>query len=131
MEIGFAASSARIDTLKLMGEPYPRPAWTTGLIDTGAGISAVGGDVITALGLKPIGKIDVYSAVAGGIRTCNLYDICISLVRPPASAVMQTDMPIIEGTFTGKKYNALIGRDILRSCLFFYNGPANVFTLAF
>ena len=79
VEVGFAASTARIDILKLTGEPYPKPVWVTGLIDTGAGISSVGGDGIKTLGLGPIGKIDVYSAVYGGqIRQCNLYDICLA-----------------------------------------------------
>lgn len=131
VEVAFAGSSARIEILKLTGLPYPKPAWTTGLIDTGAGISAVGGDVIRALGLVPIDRIDVYSAVVGHVRPCNLYDICLAFAPRSSPTVMHVDMPIIEGVFTDKRYNALIGRNILRRCLFFYNGPADTFTLAF
>ena len=62
-------------------------------------------------------------------RKCDLFDICFSFSSPPTP--MRDDMPIIEGVFTGKRYNALIGRDILRRCLLFYNGPDDTFTLAF
>ena len=130
-EIAFAASSSRIDVLKLSGMPFPKPVWTTGLIDTGANISAIGGDVIQALGLVPIGKSEVYSAVTGHVRTCNLYDVCLAFSPKSSPTIMHVDMPVIEGTFIGKRYNALIGRDILSRCLFFYNGPADTFTLAF
>ena len=131
VEVAFAASSERIEALKLTGQSYPKPVWATGLIDTGAGISAVGGDVIQALGIVPIGQIDVYSAVVGHVRPCNLYDVCLAFAPRSSPTVMHVDMPIIEGVFSGKRYNALIGRDILRRCLFFYNGSADTFTLAF
>ena len=78
----------------------------------------------------PVGPIDVYSAVAGVIQRCNLYDICLAFSRP-TTTVMHVDMPVIEGAFAGKRYNALIGRDILHRCLLIYNGPSSTFTLSF
>jgi hypothetical protein len=44
---------------------------------------------------------------------------------------MHVNIPVIEGLFSNRKYHALVGRDILRQCLFFDNGAADTFTLSF
>jgi hypothetical protein len=130
IDLAIALSTPRVDALKAVGLPFPSPVWVPGLIDTGANCSAIDGHVIKALGLVPSGTANVLSVTSGSYQVCNLYDVCIAFAKP-AVTVMHVNMPVIEASFAGRKYNALIGRDLLRQCLFFYNGAADTFTLSF
>lgn len=132
IDVGFAASTGRIDVLKLVSRPTLSEAGLDDRPDRHRGRD------LDRLRRRPpgpptraIGKIDVSTAVGGQVRSCDLFDICLAFASLPAPTVMHVDLPIIEGIFTGNRYNALIGGDILSRCLFIYNGTADTFTLAF
>jgi len=60
----------------------------------------------------------------------NLYDVSLILVHPQL-ILTQHNVPVAEAQLAMQGIQALIGRDVLKSCLLIYDGQAGVFTLAF
>lgn len=104
----------------------PSPINGTGLIDTGAAFTAVDSDVLTRLGVPPVGAIKAYGPTGEeeqGIYMCQI-------------KFLGTDIPTIEHSVTGSKLQnfghiALIGRDILQYSLLVYDGKHGMWTIAF
>jgi len=93
------------------------------LVDTGATKTAIAKSVADELQLKPSGKIDMQTA--GGLVSCNVYDVKLGLLIPTGQdqvGNIQGQIQIIEKTIRAPEfdsgsgaYKALIGRDILSS----------------
>jgi hypothetical protein len=60
----------------------------------------------------------------------NLYDVSLILVHPQL-ILTQPNVPVAEAQLAIQSIQALIGRDVLKSCLLIYDGRAGIFTLAF
>lgn len=60
----------------------------------------------------------------------NLYDVSLMLVHPQL-ILTQPNVPVAEAQLAIQGIQALVGRDILKSCLLVYDGQASAFTLAF
>ena len=130
----FQIPTSLAQLLKIQGKPIPPPLKGMVLIDTGATKSCVESAIISSLGVEPVGlmvvstakgatKASLYPArlLIGGGETLQPIDIelnsfiCVDLSKPSSSA----------HTLIG-----LIGRDILKLCMFVYNGPAGTYSLA-
>ena len=119
----------------MRGLTIPTPQKILALIDTGAGISAVEPTVLAALGLTPTGEADIHTPSTGGspVKTPT-YDVRIAILAGRAG-----DLHFISETVqvTGTPglnvwgYDALIGRDILKTCVMIYNGADNIFILSY
>lgn len=60
----------------------------------------------------------------------NMYDVSIVLVHPRLSMTV-SNLAVVESHLAIHGNHALIGRDVLASCLFTYDGQSGLFTLAF
>ena len=134
IDVGFALSSYRIDVMKQAGMAdmiYREPVWVTALIDTGSNISVINRHVIETLSLSSTGNVNVRSAVSGmNSELRDTYDVCLAFAKPRITP-MHANLRVVEGSFFGKSFEAIIGRDILCKCLFFYDGPDQKFSLSF
>jgi hypothetical protein len=54
----------------------------------------------------------------------------MTLVHPTSQFTLDT-VSVMEAALEGQGIQALIGRDILKNCLFVYDGKAGTFALAF
>jgi hypothetical protein len=119
--------------LQAANQPIPSPVAGIGIIDTGAGISAVDDGVLKRLGIQPIGLANI--GTAGGQQTRARYPARFSF---PGTALPNIDFTSLVGAdLSGfsipfpQPLIALIGRDILRKFILIYNGSSGTFTLAY
>lgn len=115
--IGVASRTATLDSMKA-GAMHVCSA----LVDTGATQTCIARSVVDALGLQSIGKIDTNTA--GGPAEVNIYDAHVILLpnraRNPGGSydhrpTVFKDMQVLEfAPGSESRYQALIGRDILR-----------------
>lgn len=126
-------STPRYQALQTAGLSPPLPITGTFLIDTGASGTCVDSTFIAQLGLQPTGIVSIQTpSTGGGLHRCNQYDI--SMFIPGASAGqghLIPALPVIETHLRSQGIDGLIGRDIIDSCTFIYNGTAGYFTLAY
>ena len=103
------------------------------LIDTGATITSIHADILTGLGIQPIGIANV--GTAGGPQQQSTY--------PARFTFPGTNLPgfelsqVIGCNLTGqmapgqRPIIGLIGRDVLANAVLVYNGSAGMFSLSF
>lgn len=110
----------------------PKSANCRLLIDTGASCTCVDSWIIQHLSLTPSGVANIHtpSTSAGNTHTCNQYDASLIIQHPAISRIFNP-VPIIESQFSHQGIDGLLGRDILKSCLFIYNGELGLYTLSF
>lgn len=101
------------------GKPVPQPVVGIGLIDTGATFTAVDNSVVAALGIPPIGLVNM--GTAGGQRQQSQYPAALSF---PGTNLPQLKFNFVVGCdLAGQDFKVLIGRDVLIHFTMFYNGP--------
>ena len=132
-------SKGRYDALQAAKQPAPAAQQIRALLDTGASASCLDISVITALGLQPTGSTSIVTPSTGNTpHTVNVYDVSI-LVPAPMLRAEGVTPPLIFNTVAvagcellqSQGFHALIGRDILSVCMFYYNGPANVIIVSY
>lgn len=131
LELLVGVSRPRLEALKRANQPVPKPVKVRGLIDTGASVTCVDPQCLSSLELAPTGQTLIHTPSTDGTpKPCNQYDVSITLVHPSV-AITLGEMPIIESALALQGIQALLGRDILSSCLFVYDGREEQFILAF
>ncbi len=124
-------SRQRVEALKKAGIPFSSPCVGLGLLDTGASCSALDRGLIVSLGLDFRGITYIHTPSTGpAFQACNQYDACIVLGETQTHPLMVT-IPVIESDFSTQGFQALIGRDVLRHCVFTFEGPKGCFRLEF
>lgn len=127
-------SEPRAAALTAAAQPIPQATPIRGLVDTGASNTCVDPAILTGLGLTASGNVMCHSPTTGAApQSKDLYDVSLRIysdVNQPSLyfatlAVMASDL------FAAQGFHALIGRDVLASCLLSYNGHLRYFTLAF
>jgi len=128
-------SRERRSALTLAKMEIPQIVSIRALIDTGASVTCVDPSVMISLQLTPTGKIPIHTpSTKNDPVEHDQYDV--SLFVP---AVTDTQPPLVlhilpvvcAELLIPQGFHALIGRDVLRQCLFSYNGSAGHFTLAY
>jgi len=113
------------------GQQIPPPVSGFMLIDTGATRSCVDTEIVTKLGVKPIGIATL--TTASGESKHNLYPAKLNF--PPMTFGVEfgslVGVNLKQQTVGGHQIIALLGRDLLSRCLLVYNGLKGSFTLAF
>jgi predicted aspartyl protease len=115
------------------------PPWVPirALIDTGASCTCLDPSVVATLGIPATGSVSLNTPSTGTTpHSANQYDV--ALVIPAAQGqtplVFATIPVVATELLAAQAIHALIGRDILRRCVFYYNGSigdAGLFTLAY
>ena len=135
IDVWIGVSNPRALALKTAGQTPPPPKQVRALIDTGASCTAVDISIIQELSLVPTGTTSVQtpSTQKTTPHITNQYDVLLGVMYPhaPASRLILDTLPVIESQFAHQGFHVLLGRDVLRSCLFLYNGQNGYFSLAF
>lgn len=125
---------ARQQALQDAGQEIPAPQMIRALIDTGAGISGVDPTVLKALGLTQTGEAEIHTPSTKGIAvTTPTYDVKIAIPagRPGDLHFISETIQVTATDLSVQGLQALIGRDILKSCILHYNGADELFTISY
>lgn len=122
---------ALLDLLTTKKQPTPKPVAGIALIDTGATKSCADHSVLSGLGIKPIGLVNI--GTAKGATRCQLFPARLNfpslrlIVDFSSMAGVDLQGQMIQGT----PLIVLVGRDVLSRCLFIYCGSHGYYTLSF
>ena len=109
--------------LAARGLSVPSPTVVRALVDTGSDLSVVHPQVLLQLGVQATGSIRIRRpGVGSGFRPAPLYDVQLAIgdVGLGVGRIATRVVSVVPSTPT---VLALIGRDVLKRCTFFYNGP--------
>jgi hypothetical protein len=115
------------------GQPVPNPVTVQALIDTGSNCLCVDPSVLNQLHLAPTGSGLVNTPTTGQQpANANQYDVSIVIPSTPGSAPLTLHaVPALEADLLAVQgFHAIIGLNILRSCLMTYDGKAGLFSIA-
>lgn len=125
-------SDGRAKALTAAGKPLPAPEVVWGLIDTGAQCTALDLAVIKKLGLEPTGSTMLHTPSTGSsAHAVSLYDISLYLYDHADRYFVNRPIAVTGNDLSNCGCEMLIGEDVLKHCLFIYDGRAKAFTLAF
>lgn len=124
IEIGVTKDHAGI--LIAASKPVPASQNGTGLIDTGAGLTAVDVAVLAALGLNPISTTPIWGPT--GTEEQGVYMVQISFLGTDLPPI---DQPVVGSQLQKFGHLALLGRPLLQGSMLVYDGKHEFWTLAF
>lgn len=110
-----------------LGVRHSAPQAVTALIDTGAHTTVVNPEVVSRLGLRPVGVAPISTPSTTASLLCDRYHINVYF----SDDFVVENVFAIEAPMGGVPYQCLIGRDILRLATLLYRGPLNQFDLTF
>jgi len=118
--------------MKKEERPIPEPVTAQFLIDTGASCTCIDPWIIQKLQLTPSGLIDIHtpSTTANNAHACHQYDVALTILHPGINRYFNA-VPVVESNLKHHGIDGLMERDVLRHCLFVYNGELNIHTLSF
>jgi len=126
VDVEISVPAALSKALQGSGSKVPLAQLGDALIDTGASCCCVEEAALHALGLKPIGQVDVASP--NGNRMQNIYVARLSF---PGTPISPLEMQVVGVQLNQGKTLSLIGRDVLRHWVLVYNGPMGCYTISF
>ena len=126
-------SQARRAALTTASQPIPPLQPARALLDTGASCTCVDPSVLIALGIPSTGTTLVNSPTSGtNPQTVNVYDVCIWIPGATPPPFFLNTVAVAESQLLqAQGFHALIGRDILASCVINYNGPLGFVTVSY
>ena len=130
----FSLIRADAAALRRAGNPVPPPADILALTDTGAEVTCITPGVARRLGAVPTVIALANVPAAGGFGPTVRYELDFALPHPSDPAVPPLDIPILEVLqvdLTGFGCEAVLGRDVLASCVLIYDGTAGAYTLSY
>lgn len=88
---------------------------------------------IGSLGLVPTGVVSMQTPSTNSTpHSCNQYDISLIIPATSTGAPLVIEaLPVLESTLRPQGIDGLLGRDVLRGCVLFYNSPLDGYTLAY
>ncbi len=130
IDVKVMQSHQYVAALKRAGLSFSEPQTSQAILDTGAGISAMDHRLIRGLGLQTRGVVSIHTpSTDRGGELRNVYDASI-VIGEGSHAPMTWTGAFVSASLAEQGFFILIGRDILRSCALFYNGPHDMFQLA-
>ena len=134
MDAAIMVGNARQQALQDAGQDVPTPQLIRALIDTGASISGVDPTVLAALALSQTGEAEIHTPSTRGVAvTTPTYDVKIAILAGRAGDLhfISETIQVTATDLSQQGFQALIGTDILKSCILHYNGADEHFTLAY
>lgn len=127
LQISVGPSRELINALTPLGVRVAPPQLIAAVIDTGAHSTVLNPDVVSRLGIKPVGVAAIVTPSTTAALICNRYHINVYF----SEDFVVENVFAIEAPMGGVPYQCLIGRDILRGATLTYAGPHNRFTIEF
>lgn len=124
--VAIGPSPMQAAAARMAGLSLPPPELALALIDTGAGVTCIDSKVARELDLRSTDMARLWTA--GGEVTRAVYDVELNFTLPRLFRV-PTPVRAHDADLWTYGVQVLIGRDVLRYCRFFYDGPAGRFTL--
>jgi Aspartyl protease len=112
--------------------PIPQMKTINALIDTGTQITCLSPDCAKSLDIPLTGVRLVNAPGITGVIPTTFREIRLSISTTTSEAAVLIDvpyLPIAELDLTGMEFDAVLGRDVLKKCVFIYDGPNESFTL--
>ncbi len=126
-------SEARTSILEQLGLAASQFLPIQAIVDTGSTTTAVDPSILEKLDLTPTGRTPL---IIPGKEPVFVEQYDVSLViqsarkdQPPL--IISTLPAICVELLDNQGFHALIGRDILSHCVFYYNGSIGLFTLSY
>lgn len=119
----------QVDAFKAQGLAYGRPRVIRGLLDTGANCSAIDRNVAEDLKLVSHGFVLVHTPTTGSDYVERLQYVACLVVGEGQDDALVLTLPVIESDLSTRDFLILVGRDVLKSCTFTYDGPTDTFIL--
>jgi hypothetical protein len=116
--------------LAARGAVVPSPTIVRALIDTGSDLSVVHSQVLQQLSVRVTGSIRIRRpGASGGFRPASLSDVQLSIggLGPGTQWISIRVVGVAPSTPTVLE---LIGRDLMKRCTPFYNGPRDELTVS-
>jgi hypothetical protein len=123
------------------GLPIPQPHTATALIDTGAERTCIDPSIVPRLSLPVVNPGFVSApgagtgpAIFGGATFGFTYEAGLVILHPvtkPPSSLVIHELEVETLSLAQFGIEAVIGRDVLASCVLLYDGPAGSATLAY
>jgi predicted aspartyl protease len=131
LDIAVCVSNARANAMHAAGQVPRSPIQVRGLVDTGASFTFIDPTVFERLGIPPSGTTPIRTPSTGQQpHIAHVYDVNLVLMHPSLGYQFQ-NVPVAACELQIQGIQALIGRDVLRMCLFIYDGQSGRFTLGF
>lgn len=92
------------------------------LIDTGATISGIGGKMAEKMGLQWVGTRKGLRSASGDMKDADSYRAVIRLLAGEGVASAPYNAEVIDLPFHGRKYDMLLGMNVLSRCCFVCRG---------
>jgi hypothetical protein len=130
IDLAVAVGGSWQQRLVARGAVVPAPTTVRALIDTGSDLSVVHPQVLHQLGVQATGSIRIRRPGAGSsflLASLSEVQLLIGGLSPGKSWISSRVVRVAPSTPT---VLALIGRDILKHCTFFYNGPRDELTFS-
>jgi hypothetical protein len=130
IDLFVGVSAPRQAALQKAGQTVPPPVRARFMIDTGASNTVIDPAILNQLNLSPTGVTSVHTPSTGNVpHQVQQYDISLLIAHPTITRHFHA-LPVSECLLKVQGFDGLLGRDILRECLFIYTGPDNAFILS-
>jgi len=113
------------DALRKEQKAVPTPIEVQAMIDTGATGTVVSEEIVSQLGLHPVGRTRIHTPSSDNVP-CPVYLVRLMF---PNNVIAQT--VAIGAPLRGQPIQCLVGRDVLQHSVFIYIGYTDTFTLSF
>lgn len=116
--------------LRRAGQPVPAPLTLRALLDSGAGDSCIDVQCVQSLALPAKGARTYHTPSLAGPQTLTEYEVSLTLLHPQASYTFYS-LPVAAAVLAPQGIEALLGRNVLKQCLFVYDGHGGTWSLGF
>ena len=126
----YVGVSAAAQAALFAGKPRPAVMALRALIDTGTSRTVVEEGFLVELGLDETGAAWLRSATTGAQPVlAKRYAVSLALAED-VTGVLAADLEVIAAESLGALgVQALLGRDVLNSCILLYDGPGRIVSL--
>ena len=125
-------SQPRAEALKAANQTTPQPVRIRALIDTGASCTCIEPVVLRSLNLTPTGSLPMRTPSTGTqVHYADQFDVSLVVPHPEQSSLTLGTVAVAESHLLPQGFHALIGRDVLETCMLIYDGRNAFFSLAY
>jgi hypothetical protein len=132
VDILVGLSRPEVQALRAALRPIPQPVQLRALIDTGAEATCLDRAIITRAALPWLSPTQANMPGGPGLLWSSIYRAGVTILHPSGRPRQHHVTPYVlvcELPLGLLGYDAVIGRDILATLRFTYDGPAGTFTL--
>ena len=131
-ELFLTMSAAELEARAVEGVRLPAPEKVFALVDTGASRTFVVRSILEKFDLSSAGEVEIDTASTGPDRVLSHQFAVQLFFGGIVGGLLASDLLVIAvEDLSGFGVDMLLGCDVLGSCLLFFNGPKDQFTLGF